>query len=160
MTTVTVLQGDAVPEAIRSLSTMADPDYVDCFILATSAARDLPAEEWALATDEVIGLAGQFVWRGVLGLRLAPRSSPDHVGGWTIVERGDDWIRLEAESWLVTAHIVVLVDDERLSAATFVRYQRRIAAAVWRPLSVLHRRAVPGFLRRTVRNVEARAGSR
>ena len=46
---------------------------------------------------------------------------------------------------------VVQVDDGQLSVATFVRYDRPIAALVWPPLSAGHRLAMPGLLRKTVR---------
>src|SRR5207247_1749306 len=73
----------------------------------------------------------------------------DYVGGWKIADRGDRWIRSEAGSWFMTAHIVVQVDDGQLSVATFVRYDRPIAALVWPPLSAGHRLAMPGLLRKT-----------
>lgn len=154
----TVLQERNVPEAIRSLSTFAPADYVDLFTVGTGAARGAP-EEWARAgVEEAAGRAGQFVWRVILGLRLERRPSPDHVAGWKIAERGEDWIRLEAASWHMTAHIVVQVDDDRLSIATFIRYDNPIAALVWPPLSNVHRRAMPGLLRRAVR-IREKAGT-
>src|SRR5438046_179620 len=100
---------------------------------------------------QAAGLAGQFGWRVLCGLRLERRPSPGYVGGWKIADRGDRWIRSEAASWFMTAHIVVQVDDGQLSVATFVRYDRPIAALVWPPLSAGHRLAMPGLLRKTVR---------
>ena len=147
----TVVQQHNVPEAIRSLSTLASPDYVDLFTIATDRAAGRSPEQWARAAVEAAGLAGQFVWRVLCGLRLERRPSPDYVGGWKIADRGDRWIRSEAASWFMTAHIVVQVDDGQLSVATFVRYDRPIAALVWPPLSAGHRLAMPGLLRKTVR---------
>lgn len=146
-----VVQQHNVPEAIRSLSTLASPDYVDLFTIATDGAAGRSPEQWARAAVEAAGLAGQFVWRVLCGLRLERRPSPDYVGGWKIADRGDRWIRSEAASWFMTAHIVVQVDDGQLSVATFVRYERPIAALVWPPLSAGHRLAMPGLLRKTVR---------
>ena len=147
----TVVQQHSVPGAIRSLSTLASPDYVDLFTIATDRAAGRSPEQWARAAVEAAGLAGQFVWRVLCGLRLERRPSPDYVGGWKIADRGDRWIRSEAASWFMTAHIVVQVDDGQLSVATFVRYDRPIAALVWPPLSAGHRLAMPGLLRKTVR---------
>jgi hypothetical protein len=108
-------------------------------------------EEWARAAVEAAGLGGQVVWRVLCGLRLAWRPSPDYVGGWKIADRGDSWIRLEAASWFMTAHLVLEVDDRHLSVATFIRYDRPMAALVWPPLSAAHRFLMPGLLRHTVR---------
>ena len=124
----TVLRQRNVPGAIRSLSTLAKPDYVDLFTVATVAAADRSPEQWARAAiEDAAGLAGQFIWRVVLGLRLEQRPSLDHVGGWKIGDRDDNWVRLEAASWV--------------SVATFIRYDRPMAAVIWPPLSIGHRQA-------------------
>jgi hypothetical protein len=54
-----------------------------------------------------------------------------------------------------------------VTVATFIRYDRPLAAFVWPPLSVGHRKAMPGLLRRAVRaiarieqRVEEASGSR
>jgi hypothetical protein len=72
------------------------------------------------------------------------------VQGWTITGRAEDWIRLEAASWFMTANAVVKVDDGRVSAALFVRYDLPIAAVIWPPVSVMHRRAMPTLLRQAL----------
>ena len=149
-----VVQQRGVPAAIRSLTTITRPDYVDVFTVTTSNAADASAEQWARAgIEEGAGEAGQFVWRVLLGLRLERRPSWDRVGGWKITDRGDRWIRLEATSWVLTAHLVVHADDREVTVATFIRYDRPFAAVVWAPLSVGHRKAMPGLLRRAVRAV-------
>jgi hypothetical protein len=148
----TVFQQRNVPEAIRSHSTLTSPDYVDLFTITTDRALRRSPEQWARAgIEDAAGLAGQFVWRALCGLRLERRTSPDYVGGWKIADRGDSWIRLEAASWFMTAHIVFQVDDGQLSVATFIRYDRPTAALIWPPLSAVHRLAMPGLLRHTVR---------
>src|SRR5262249_27930003 len=107
----TVFQQPNVPQAIRALSTLASPDYVGLFTIATDGAAGRSPERWARAgVEDAAGLAGQFVWRVLCGLRLERRPSPDYVGGWKIADRGDNWIRLEAASWFMTAHLVVEVD--------------------------------------------------
>jgi len=151
-TVPTVFQQRNVPEAIRSLSTMARPDYIDLFTITTDGAAGGSPEQWArAAVEDAAGLAGQFVWRVLVGLRLERRPSPDYVGGWKIADRGDSWIRLEAASWFLTARIVVQVDDGQVSVAAFIRYDRPMAALVWPPLSAGHRQAMPGLLRHTER---------
>jgi len=159
-TVPTVFQQREVPEAIRSVSAFASHDYVDLFTVTTDAAAGASPEHWARAAVEAAGLAGQFVWRVLCGLRLEWRASPDYVGGWKIADRGDSWVRLEAASWFMTAHLVLEVDDGQLSVATFIRYDRPMAALVWPPLSVGHRLLMPGLLRSTVRMMRIAANRR
>lgn len=103
----TVVQQRNVPEAIRSLSTLESPDYVDLFIATANGATDKTPEQWARATVEGVHPWARFVaWRVLCGLRLEPRPSPDYLAGWRIADRGDSWIRMEASSWFMTAQIV------------------------------------------------------
>ena len=151
--TVSTVVGLAnIPDAVRRVAALASPDYVDLFTATTSFATDKSAEEWARAAleDTPTGRAAPFLWR-LLGLRLGPTPSPDYVQGWKIADRGDDWIRIETTSWLMTAHAVVQVDDGRVSLALFLRYDRAIAALIWPPVSVTHRRAVPVILRQALK---------
>lgn len=155
-TAPTIVQQRDAPEAIRSLSTMNSPDYVDLFTATTNAAAERSPQEWARAVvEDAAGFAGQFVWRVLLGLRLDRRPSPDHVGGWKIGDRGDSWIRLEAASCFLTAEIVARVDDGQLSIATLIKHDRPMAAVVWPPLSIVHRQAMPGLLRHAARHLKA-----
>ena len=141
-----------MPEAIRSLDTLARPDYVDLITVTTSGVTDKSPEEWARAAleDTPTGRSAPRLWR-LLGLRLGPRPSPDYVQGWKIAARGDHWIRVEAASWYMTAHAVVHVEDPKVSVALFIRYDRPIAAFICPPVSVVHRRAVPVMLRQASR---------
>jgi hypothetical protein len=140
-----------VPAPIRRLAPLADPDYVDVFTLRTSRATDRSSEAWARAVLEQtpVGRSAPRLWRA-LGLRLGPRSSPDHVQGWRIADRGDGWIRLEASSWFMTAHAVVHVEEGRVAVALFLRYEHAVAALIWPPVSLMHRRAVPVMLRQAL----------
>ena len=147
-----VIQQRNIPEVILSLSGMDRPDYVDLFTVTTSGAADASPEQWSrTAVEDVAGLGGQFIWRGVLGLRLTARPRTERVGGWKIADRGEDWIRLEASSWFLTAHLVTRWDAGQLSVATFIRYDHPIAPLIWVPLSAVHRRLMPGLLAQTVR---------
>ena len=147
----TVVGLDNVPEGIRPLGAMVSPDYVDLSTV-TIGATDKSPEEWARAVLEETptGRSAPSLWRA-LGLRLGPPNSPDYVQGWKIADRGDDWIRIQAASWLMTGHAVVQVDGGQLSVALFVRYDQPIAAFVWPPVSVMHRRAMPVLLRQALR---------
>jgi hypothetical protein len=157
-TVLTVVGLANIPDAIRSLDTLTRPDYVDLFTATTSGATAKSAEEWArLALEDTpIGRSAPMLWQ-LLGLRLGPSPSPEYVQGWKIADRGDDWIRIEAASWFMTAHAVVQVDEERVSIALFLRYDQRIAALLWPPVSVMHRRAVPIMLRQALKTSSSRA---
>jgi len=148
-----VVQQRNVPEAIRSLSTMESPDYVDVSTVASGVADRSP-EEWARSAVEGVSPWGRLVaWRVLCGLRLESQPSPEHLAGWRITGRGDSWIRMEASSWFMTAHIVFHVDEGRVSFATFVCYDNPVAAFVWPAVSIVHRRAVPGLLRAGVKRL-------
>jgi hypothetical protein len=94
MSTVSSIVGaHEVPEAVRSMTTLTDPDYVDLFTVTTPAAANGSAEEWARAVLELGGGRGaRVLWR-LLGLRLGPPRSPAHVHGWKIAARGDNWLQ-------------------------------------------------------------------
>lgn len=135
-----------VPASVRALCSLPTVDYADRFTLRTAATAT--PEQWARAMfGDVPSVAELLIWRGVLGLRLSRGRSPDTVAGWQIDGRGDDWIRLRAASWLLTANLLVQTADGRVSLGTFLRYERRLGHGVWLPSSAVHRRLVPGVLR-------------
>ena len=141
-----------IPEMIRFLGGMDRPDYIDLFTATTTGAAHGSPAQWARsAIEEVAGLGGQIIWRGVLGLRLKPRPSKERVGGWKIGDGGEDWIRLEASSWFMSAHLVIRLHDGHLSVGTLIRYDHPIARFIWVPLSAIHRRLMPGLLHKAVR---------
>jgi hypothetical protein len=149
-----------VPEAVRSLTTLGPPDYVDLFTVTTPLAATRSAEEWARAVLERSPLADRHarrLWR-VIGLRLGPPGSPDHVQGWKIAARGDHWVRLETGSWYLTAQAVCLVEAGQVSLSLSLRHDRRIAALVWAPVAGPHQRAVPVMLRQAVEIVANEGG--
>ncbi|MEW2634172.1 hypothetical protein AB0903_21625 [Streptomyces sp. NPDC048389] len=145
---LTVRQQHELPDAISSLCPIPDPDYADVFTLITDDAALRSPEQWARAAlEDVAGPQGQVIWRLILGLRLKWRSSSDHVAGWRIADHSDRWIRLEARSWMLTGHLVMHVADRHVSLATFIRYDRPVAARLWSRLSATHRRVAPALLR-------------
>lgn len=153
--TVTGVVGlEHVPEPIRSLHGLDRVDYVDLSTVQTTEATNWPAERWARAVLEEGPAARRFAfipWRVLLGLRLGPSYAPGYVHGWRIAAGDDDWIRLEAASWLMTCIAVAHVADDHVSVALFVRYDHPIAAGWWTVLSPVHRRAMPVILRQGLR---------
>jgi len=136
-----------VPATMRRLDTLPDPDYADLFTTVADRAPQGPALRWLrelvgtapLQVRVVLGVA-VLVQRTVLGLRPA-RTADSRRGllGWRVTGHGDDWVRLEASSSLMTGHLVYHLEGRRISFATFVRYDRRVAAYVWPPVSRVHR---------------------
>jgi hypothetical protein len=154
MSTVSSLIGTHdVPEAVRALTTLTKPDYIDLFTVTTPVATDKSAEEWARAVLEQAPLSrrnARRLWR-VMGLRLGPPRSPDHVQGWMIAARGDNWLRVETASWYLTAQAICLVEETQVSLSLSLRYDRRVGALAWALVSGPHQRAVPVMLRQAVR---------
>jgi hypothetical protein len=135
-----------IPESVRALSSLPDIDYADQSTLSTDA--HATPEQWARAMfGDVPSVAELLIWRGLLGLRLSPGRSPATVAGWQIGDRGDNWIRLEAASWFLTANLLVQTADGRVSLGTLLHYDRRLGRGVWLALSAIHRGLVPGLLR-------------
>ncbi|WP_280390885.1 hypothetical protein [Nocardia brasiliensis] len=148
-----------IPASLRALGTLADADYSDAFTLSTDAGPKWTPDQWAHAAfEDVAGLGGQFIWRVLLGMRLAWRRSSTHIAGWRIVGHGDDWIRLEAHSWMLVGQLVIKVEKQQVTLLTVIRYDRPLAATVWQRLSVKHRGLAPGLLRDTLAKLAA--GSR
>ena len=144
-----------IPESVRALSSLRDIEYADQFSLSTEA--HATPQRWARAMfGNVPSATERLIWRGLLGLRLSPGRSPSTVAGWRIGDGGDGWIRLEAASWFLSANLVVQTTDGRVSLTTFLHYDRRLGHVVWPPLSVLHRRLVPGVLRDAAARIRAR----
>jgi hypothetical protein len=153
--TSTVRWRREVPDELRSLGALANADYAD---IVTATIDETPSG----TPDELIraALDGMprgllfvvpFVQRVVLGLRLKLRPSPDHLLGWEIVDRGENWMRIEAASWFLTGHVVMHVDEGRISFASFIRYDRRLAALVWPPVSLIHRQVALALVRSATR---------
>ncbi|MFF5217888.1 hypothetical protein [Micromonospora sp. NPDC000442] len=154
MTVGATVGAERLPASVRTLSSLSRIDYADHFVLPTNAAATV--EQWARVmfgdTPDAIEL---FLWRGLMGLRLSRTPSADTVAGWRIGEQGDGWIRLEAASWFLAANLVVQASGDSVALGTFLRYDRWLAHLVWPPLSVLHRRLVPGVLRKAASRIAA-----
>jgi hypothetical protein len=92
-------------------------------------------------------LAERLIWHGLLRLRLAPSSSRDTVAGWRIAASERDWIRLEAESRLLSGNLIVSTGDGRVALTTCIGYRHRVGKVVWATLAPIHRRLAPSLMR-------------
>jgi hypothetical protein len=152
--TSTVRWQREVPEAIRSLGALANADYAD---IVTATINEPPSGTLAQLIQAALGGVPRgllfftpFVQRVFLGLRLELRPSPDRLLGWKIADRGENWMRIEAASWLLTGHVVMHLDEGKISFASFVRYDRRLAAFVWPPVSLIHRQVALALVRSAI----------
>lgn len=144
----------SVPGIARAIDPLTDPDYTDAFEVDTSSAKPRSPEQWARATFEDAPVAMRWFlllgWRAGLGLRLGPLHSPDHVLGWQILDRATNSVTLELHSWFLTCHLVFWLDNSKLVFSSSIRYERKIGAVIWPPVSIIHRRAVPYLLQQAV----------
>jgi hypothetical protein len=127
-------------------------DYTDSFEApVTATTDDRTPEQWARAVfEDAPRPVRWFLMTGFrygLGLRFGPRPSPEHVLGWAIIEREPDSLTLESRSWFLTSRLIFQTEASRVTQSTFVRYDKRIAAIIWPPASILHRQIVPRLLR-------------
>jgi len=146
-----------VPDPICDRDSFDRPQYVDYFTMpAPEHMQAASPTDWARAVCTLTPVA-MVVWRGVLGLRLRP-GAPEHVGGWRIAAETENWTRVEAESWLLGAHVVFGVESDELSLATFVRYESPAAKLVWPPVAALHQRSVPVMMRQAAKTLATGGG--
>ena len=145
----------AVTEDDRTDDLVEASNYAVAWEVAAAGANRRSAEEWARAIFEHPPPAlRRFVvvgWIWGLGLRLGPRASPDHVLGWAIASRARDRIILRVHSVVLgTAHFVLRVETSRIVLASFVRYEKPWAGAVWWLVKPLHHLIVTYLLAHAV----------
>ena len=146
-----------IPASISELDVLGS-DYIDLFVAGTHT-FGASAEDWARAAVEGAPAAGRFLaWRVACALRLEREGLPGTIGGWRVVDRGEEWIRVEARSWFMTANMVFRVERERVLFATIVRYDHPAGRAIWGGVSTVHRRVAPDFLRGAVVRMRRRHG--
>lgn len=151
----TVVQMESASETLRSLTSFEKIDYEEMFVAGVPHARRWSAERWARAAVEDAPAMRRFAptfWR-VLGLRMGPRPSPNHVNGWRIDAKENDWIRLEAKCAYATIHVILRVDADEIQEAMFIRADRAIAGPIWAIIGPFHRRAMPGLMRYAVKTL-------
>ncbi len=131
--------------------TAVPPDYADAFEIARSPTDRRSAEQWARDGCERLPVSvrqsGLLVHRWILGFRLGPWASSNHVFGWRIVMSEPELLHLEARSTLMSGHMVWRVHREQLVMTTFLQYEMsRTASAVWAVIGNIHRGAAPYLL--------------
>lgn len=126
-------------------------DYADSFEIEVPRTDSRSPEQMfrmALTQARWLAVLVPPVHRYVLGLRLAPKSSPDHLLGWRIVKSDPDVLELQAISPLTRAIILGRKSTERATFTTYLFYERPLAArTIWAVVSPLHRAVAPYLLR-------------
>jgi hypothetical protein len=149
-----------VPAPVAETGAAGDADYASAFRLATDGARERTPEQWARAVFEgAPALLRPFLvfgWHRVLGLRLGRRPAPGYVLGWSMADPGPDRVTLEAESGLLRAANVALVDESSVTWVTLVHYERPLARPLWTVTSLVHHVTIPYLLARADRRLPAR----
>jgi hypothetical protein len=127
-------------------------DYADAFEISKSKSDQRTVEQWA--RDGFGGLplstrkAGMLAHRHMLGFRLGPWSSPEHIFGWRIVSSQPKVLHLEARGERLVGHMLWRAQDERLVMTTFVHFKKALQSPlVWAIAAPIHRRGVPNLLR-------------
>ncbi|QYG91726.1 DUF2867 domain-containing protein [Iamia sp. SCSIO 61187] len=149
----------AVPEVTCDRAEL-NADYADRFSISLPTS-DRSALDWArlILEETPAGRGAPRLWTAI-GVRLGPRPSPDHVQGWRTLAQHPTWARLGAATTYLEARAVVEADDDTLALALFVRYRVPVlGAALWWPISVMHRRGVPVMLQQARARVSRRSPS-
>jgi hypothetical protein len=135
-------------------------DYTDCFEVPVATTDDRTPEQWARAVFEDAPRSMRWFllvgFRYGLNLRLARRTSPEHVLGWAIVDREPDSLTIESRSWYLTSRLLFQTKPARVTLSTYVRYDKPIAKVLWPPISILHRQILPRLLRHAAARTPAR----
>ena len=141
-----------VPDEFVARPDLPRSGYASAFELPIGARRFLTPEQWARATFEgapaLLGVLLATAWRYGLGLRLGPRTSPDHVQGWLISNSGPGSITLETRSRLMVAHNIVAVSDSTVVLVTLVQFTRRAGRVLWAVATPVHNKVIPYLLGR------------
>jgi hypothetical protein len=127
------------------------PDYADAVEVARQPTDRRSAERWARDGFGRVPVptrqAGLLAHRLLLGFRLGPWESPDHVFGWRVVTSEPELLHLEARSRWLTGHMLWRLHDTRLVMTTFLRYEMpRTGSVVWGTLGYIHRATAPYLL--------------
>jgi Protein of unknown function (DUF2867) len=148
-----------VPSAARALSTLAQIDYEDAFLVDIDRPERRTAEHWAhVMFDEAPSALRMGMWSTweMLGLRLGSPSSKRHVLGWEIERATPDFVLLGARSRIgMPAQLLVKRERGALLLDTFVHKSNAAARAMWASIEPTHLSFVPEFLRQFQRRVRA-----
>jgi len=119
-------------------------DYADAFTVALSTSDHRSAEVFARdALESAPPPLRWLVWsvfRWVLRFELGPRSSPQHVLGWSIVSSSQDEVRLQTHSRLFRAVLLgTRPDPQTAKIVTALVYDDPKSSVIWSVVAPVHR---------------------
>ncbi len=130
-------------------------DYADAYEIRVREPDERSAEELSrFALERAPWQARWFIWavqRLLLGIRLGPRSSPDHILGWRILTSQHDVIQLGAVSPVLGRSLIVIrrINQTCARATICICFARPVPARVlWAIAGPGHRRIVPYLMER------------
>lgn len=141
----------APPLDLLDATTLVSADYQDCFIVDVGPSlSDRSAEQWARAIFEDAPAATRdrlVTGWPLLGLRLGPLASDEHVLGWRIASNRPDRVLLTADgSPEMLAELLVERVHGGLRFASFVALLSPAAREVWGEVGPRHERTVRELL--------------
>jgi hypothetical protein len=139
-------------EVVDPLTRQSPFDYADAFEVTLRDGDGRTAEEIFRAgmqsTPSRLGGLVLLAHRHVLGFRLGPPESPNHIVGWQITRSEHDLLQLRADGPLFTGTMVARRVDERTARlTTSLVYRQPHARIVWAIVGPVHRGLAPRLLR-------------
>jgi hypothetical protein len=139
-----------MPPASRALSTLANIDYEDAFLVDTELATGQTPEGWA--RDFFAGAPAHLratLPRGwfALGLKLGAVDADQLVFGWEVRRSTPQHVLLGADSRIgMPGELLFERRDRGLLFATFLRLGNDAARALWAGVGPVHRKIVRELL--------------
>lgn len=154
-----MIQTSQPAEELVALTGLDDIGYREGFRVAVPPGGPVDAESWARATLEGAPRPmRRFLRIGwpLLGIRLGPAGSTEHVHGWRVVHRSPNAVVLGVESRLIGVPRIVVTldgpDGERvLDWVMAIRYRNAAGRRLWLVIAPGHR----AFVRELLRHVSA-----
>ena len=126
-------------------------DYTDRFEVVIPGTDTWTAEHWLrMIFEDAPRPVRWFLllgWRWVLGLRLGPRPSSEHILGWRIVSRKAGKARLELDSMLMKVQLTLQLSSSTATWHTNISYTHPLARPLWAAVGVIHRQVIPYLLK-------------
>jgi hypothetical protein len=140
-----------VPNPGRDLVGHEAFDYSDAFVLVPPAGERRSAEVWARAMFAPSGrIANSFAATWGFATGVQPPRRGTRVGFFKVVTPDRGATVWTADGPRYRIHLVVLVDDGRVTFATFVKAHSIIWREVLKVIMVAHRRVAPLLMERAL----------
>lgn len=150
----------AVPPTARSLSTLAQIDYEDAFLVDVGQPQARTAEQWARAVMQDAPIAVQRMLRSgwsAIGLKLDQGRPDQRVLGWEVRRSTPGFVLLGADSRIgMAGELLFERQQHALLFATFVQHDNPVARAVWAGVEPVHVPVVRSLLEHASRRCRGR----